>query len=162
MTHGEAVTGPERSVRQVVHRLAGCWRAWGEKHGYFDTAEDAQAFYDEIAYMLLTPDGRAQQPAVVQHGAELGLRHHRPQPGALLMSIPGQASLTKSEDAYTHPQPHACFIQSVRTIWSTTAGSWTCGCARRGCSSTARARARISPSCAARASRSPAAASAAG
>jgi ribonucleoside-diphosphate reductase alpha chain len=43
---GNPKTGPERSVRQVVHRLAGCWRFWGEKYGYFDTAEDAQVFYD--------------------------------------------------------------------------------------------------------------------
>ena len=49
---GRPVTGPERSVRQVVHRLAGCWRHWGEKHNYFDTADDAQAFYDELVYML--------------------------------------------------------------------------------------------------------------
>ncbi|MFN5875244.1 MAG: vitamin B12-dependent ribonucleotide reductase, partial [Ignavibacteria bacterium] len=50
---GAPLTGAENSVRQVVHRLAGCWRWWGEKYGYFDTAEDAQAFYDEIAFMLL-------------------------------------------------------------------------------------------------------------
>src|SRR5882672_2006771 len=36
--------GPEKSARQVIHRLAGCWRFWGEKHGYFDSAADAQAF----------------------------------------------------------------------------------------------------------------------
>ena len=50
-----ATSSPARKSRakQVIHRLAGCWRHWGEKHGYFDTAEDAQAFYDELAYMLL-------------------------------------------------------------------------------------------------------------
>src|SRR5881394_34953 len=47
------VTSPEKSAKQVINRLAGCWRYWGEKHGYFDTAEDAQAFYDELAYMLV-------------------------------------------------------------------------------------------------------------
>ena len=50
---GKAKLGPEKSVKQVVHRLAGCWRHWGEKYGYFDGAEDAQAFYDELAHMLL-------------------------------------------------------------------------------------------------------------
>jgi ribonucleoside-diphosphate reductase alpha chain len=30
---GEAETGPETSARQVIHRLAGCWRHWGETHG---------------------------------------------------------------------------------------------------------------------------------
>src|ERR1700727_2731867 len=42
---GTPVPVPERSARQVIHRLAGCWRHWGETHNYFDTAEDAQAFY---------------------------------------------------------------------------------------------------------------------
>src|SRR5437868_665428 len=43
-SNGNVVTGPEKSARQVIHRLAGCWRYWGEKHGYFDTPDDAQAF----------------------------------------------------------------------------------------------------------------------
>ncbi|RPI67418.1 MAG: vitamin B12-dependent ribonucleotide reductase, partial [Ignavibacteriae bacterium] len=51
--NGTQVTGPERSVRQVVHRLAGCWRWWGEKYGYFETSSDAEAFYDEVSFMLL-------------------------------------------------------------------------------------------------------------
>ncbi len=46
-------SGGENSIRQVVDRLAGCWRHWGEELGYFDSAADAQAFYDEVAYMLL-------------------------------------------------------------------------------------------------------------
>src|SRR5688572_21526860 len=46
-------TGAENSARQVVDRLAGCWRHWGETLGYFDKPADAQAFYDEIVYMLL-------------------------------------------------------------------------------------------------------------
>src|SRR3569833_991208 len=46
-------TGPEKSARQVIHRLAGCWRHWGESHGYFDSGEDAQAFYDELCHMML-------------------------------------------------------------------------------------------------------------
>ncbi|MEM9754085.1 MAG: vitamin B12-dependent ribonucleotide reductase, partial [Planctomycetota bacterium] len=48
----EVTTGPEKSAKQVIHRLAGCWRHWGETHGYFDTPDDAQAFYDELAYMM--------------------------------------------------------------------------------------------------------------
>src|ERR1043166_5477474 len=51
--NGNIVTGPEKSAKQVIHRLAGCWRYWGEKYGYFDTPDDEQAFYDEIVYMLL-------------------------------------------------------------------------------------------------------------
>src|SRR5437763_14575948 len=47
--------GPEKSARQVIHRLAGCWRHWGAAHNYFDTPDDAQAFCDELSYMLLHP-----------------------------------------------------------------------------------------------------------
>src|SRR5437016_2371323 len=51
--NGQQTLGPERSVKQVAHRLAGCWTHWGKEHNYFDTDEDAQAFYDETAYMLM-------------------------------------------------------------------------------------------------------------
>ena len=59
---GKPVLGPERSVKQVVHRLAGCWRHWGEKFGYFASAKDAQAFYDEIAWMLLNQVAAPNSP----------------------------------------------------------------------------------------------------
>ncbi len=49
---GNQVYGGEDDARQVFHRLAGCWRHWGERYGYFDGAEDAQAFHDELCYML--------------------------------------------------------------------------------------------------------------
>ncbi|MEE9311459.1 MAG: hypothetical protein V3V10_03495, partial [Planctomycetota bacterium] len=50
---GNVILGPERSARQVVNRLAGCWRHWGEQYGYFRTSEDAQAYYDEMVFMLI-------------------------------------------------------------------------------------------------------------
>ncbi|MCH8128541.1 MAG: RIP metalloprotease RseP [Acidobacteria bacterium] len=50
---GNPVVGPETSARQVINRLATTWRWWGEQHGYFAGADDAKAFEDEIAYMLL-------------------------------------------------------------------------------------------------------------
>ena len=110
--NGEPVLGPERSVRQVVHRLAGCWRWWGEQYGYFDTAEDAQAFYDEVAYMLLNQMAAPNSPQWFNTGLNWaygitgnGQGHHYVDPET--------QKLTRSKDAYTHPQPHACFIQSV-------------------------------------------------
>src|SRR3954454_17684966 len=50
---GQQKRGPEKSVKQVVHRLAGCWAKWGKDYGYFNADEDAQAFYDELAHMLI-------------------------------------------------------------------------------------------------------------
>src|SRR5262244_3201412 len=40
--------GGESDARQVFDRMAGTWTYWGWKGGYFDTEEDASAFYDEI------------------------------------------------------------------------------------------------------------------
>ena len=42
----------EQSSKQVFDRLAGTWTYWGWKGGYFDSENDAQAFFDELRYML--------------------------------------------------------------------------------------------------------------
>ena len=96
----------------MFDRLAGAWAYWGWKGGYFDCEDDARAYYDEMRFMLATPDGRAQFAAMVQHRPALGLRHRWSGPGSLLRRLAdGRADASKS--AYEHPQPHACFIQSV-------------------------------------------------
>ncbi|MBU3677998.1 MAG: vitamin B12-dependent ribonucleotide reductase [Candidatus Kapabacteria bacterium] len=109
---GTPKTGAETSVRQVVHRLAGCWRWWGEKYGYFDTVEDAQAFYDEIAYMLLKQMAAPNSPQWFNTGLNFAYGITGSAQGHLYVD-PDTKTLTRSADAYTHPQPHACFIQSV-------------------------------------------------
>ncbi|MCE9590740.1 MAG: adenosylcobalamin-dependent ribonucleoside-diphosphate reductase [Planctomycetes bacterium] len=109
---GEVVTGPEKSARQVIHRLAGCWRHWGETHGYFDTAEDAQAFYDELSYMLLTQMCAPNSPQWFNTGLNFAYGITGPAQGHWIVdAATGEVKL--ADDAYTHPQPHACFIQSV-------------------------------------------------
>ena len=45
----DGTLGGETSVKQVAHRLADCWRQWGEKYVYFASTEDAQIFYEELA-----------------------------------------------------------------------------------------------------------------
>jgi len=110
---GSPILGPERSVRQVVHRLAGCWRHWGEKHGYFSSAKDAQAFYDEISWMLLHQVAAPNSPQWFNTGLAWSYSLSGPAQGHWIAdSATGATSL--ASDAYTHPQPHACFIQSVR------------------------------------------------
>ena len=109
---GKIVTGPEKSARQVVHRLAGCWRHWGETHNYFDTAEDAQAFYDELAYMLLKQMCAPNSPQWFNTGLNWAYGITGPAQGHYYCD-PKSGELQTSQDAYTHPQPHACFIQSV-------------------------------------------------
>ena len=109
---GKPLTGPERSVRQVVGRLAGCWRHWGETHGYFDTPEDAQAFHDELAYMLLHQMVAPNSPQWFNTGLHFAYGITGPSQGHYYVD-PKSAKMVRASDAYTHPQPHACFIQSV-------------------------------------------------
>ena len=45
--------GRETSAKQVAHRMANCWKVWGERYGYFASANDAQVFYDELVYSIL-------------------------------------------------------------------------------------------------------------
>ncbi|MBC8124749.1 MAG: vitamin B12-dependent ribonucleotide reductase [Candidatus Kapabacteria bacterium] len=109
---GNDEMGAETSVRQVVHRMAGCWRWWGEKYGYFDTAEDAEAFYDEMAYMLLKQMAAPNSPQWFNTGLNFAYGITGSAQGHYYVD-PDSKKLTRSVDAYTHPQPHACFIQSV-------------------------------------------------
>ncbi|WP_445148527.1 vitamin B12-dependent ribonucleotide reductase [Baekduia sp. Peel2402] len=43
----------ERSVKQMIGRVSGTIADWGRQRGYFATAEDGDAFQDELTYILL-------------------------------------------------------------------------------------------------------------
>ena len=109
---GNVVTGPERSVKQVVRRLAGCWRYWGESHNYFATTQDAQAFEDELSYMLVRQMAAPNSPQWFNTGLNTAYGITGPAQGHYYCD-PVTGEVKRSTDAYTHPQPHACFIQSV-------------------------------------------------
>ncbi len=109
---GKVVLGPERSAKQVIHRLAGCWRHWGETHGYFDSAADAQAFYDELVYMLVHQVAAPNSPQWFNTGLNWAYGISGPAQGHFIAD-PETGRVSLAEDAYSHPQPHACFIQSV-------------------------------------------------
>jgi ribonucleoside-diphosphate reductase alpha chain len=109
---GNPVLGGEWSAKQVVGRLAETWRYWGERYGYFETADDAQAFEDEMKYLLVTQRAAPNSP----QWFNTGLAHAYGIKGtAQGHSYVDEATgkVKKSEDAYTRPQPHACFIQSI-------------------------------------------------
>ncbi|MDX2117096.1 MAG: adenosylcobalamin-dependent ribonucleoside-diphosphate reductase [Planctomycetota bacterium] len=108
----DGTTGPEKSARQVIHRLAGCWRYWGEKHKYFDTEADAQAFYDELAYMMTHQICAPNSPQWFNTGLNFAYGITGPAQGHFVVE-PKTGEVELASDAYTHPQPHACFIQSV-------------------------------------------------
>ena len=102
----------ESDARQVIHRLAGCWTHWGEKHGYFDTAEDAQAFYDELCLHAAAPDAAPNSPQWFNTGLHFAYGITGPAQGHYYCD-PRERRDGQSEGRLSHPQPHACFIQSV-------------------------------------------------
>ena len=102
----------ETDSRQVFNRLAGCWTYWGWKYGYFNTENDALAFYNEHCYMLAQQMAAPNSPQWFNTGLNWAYGISGPAQGHYY--VDGKTGeLAKSEDAYTHPQPHACFIQSV-------------------------------------------------
>lgn len=110
--NGKVIVGSEKSIKQVIGRIAGCWRWWGENYKYFASKEDAQAFEDEIKFMLINQYAAPNSPQWFNTGLNFAYKITGPAQGHWYAD-PKSGKLKQSEDAYTHPQPHACFIQSV-------------------------------------------------
>ncbi|WP_170427570.1 vitamin B12-dependent ribonucleotide reductase [Ruegeria arenilitoris] len=102
----------ETSSKQVFDRLAGAWAYWGWKGGYFSTEEDARAYFDEMRYMLATQRAAPNSPQWFNTGLHWAYGIDGPAQGHHYVDYK-TGKLTKSKSAYEHPQPHACFIQSV-------------------------------------------------
>src|SRR5689334_6626475 len=108
---GSDTTG-EHSAKQVFDRLAGTWTYWGWKGGYFDSEKDARAFFDELVFMLATQKAAPNSPQWFNTGLHWAYGIDGPSQGHFYVDhVTGR--LTKSATSYEHPQPHACFIQSV-------------------------------------------------
>ncbi|MGA7428439.1 MAG: vitamin B12-dependent ribonucleotide reductase, partial [Rhodoplanes sp.] len=108
----ERTTG-EHSARQVFDRLAGTWTYWGWKGGYFDSEADAQAFFDELRYMLAMQMVAPNSPQWFNTGLHWAYGIDGPSQGHFYVDFKS-GKLIKSKTAYEHPQPHACFIQGIK------------------------------------------------
>jgi ribonucleoside-diphosphate reductase alpha chain len=104
--------GRETSVKQVAHRMANCWKVWGERYGYFASFDDAQVFYEELVYSILNQACVPNSPQWFNTGLyeSYGIKG-KPQGHYYVDAVDGE--LKKSTSAYERPQPHACFILSV-------------------------------------------------
>ncbi|MFM2367225.1 MAG: hypothetical protein RIR95_1833, partial [Pseudomonadota bacterium] len=103
----------ETSAKQVFDRLAGAWTYWGWKGGYFTAEADAKAYYDEMRFMLARQMAAPNSPQWFNTGLHWAYGIDGPSQGHYYVDHM-TGVLTKSASAYEHPQPHACFIQSVR------------------------------------------------
>ncbi|MCP9460440.1 MAG: hypothetical protein NNA24_00150 [Nitrospira sp.] len=121
---GKPVLGGERDARQVFHRLAGCWTHWGKTHGYFNTKEDAAAFYDEVCYMLARQMAAPNSPQWFNTGLHFAYGLSGPAQGHYYVD-PKTKHLTKAANAFEHPQPHAC--QPYHALISTPQGPMPIG-----------------------------------
>ena len=108
----DGTLGRETSVKQVAHRMANCWKAWGVRYGYFTTERDATVFYEELVYSILNQACVPNSPQWFNTGLyeSYGITG-KPQGHYYVDQHDGL--LKKSTSAYERPQPHACFILSV-------------------------------------------------
>src|SRR6202022_1655755 len=105
-------TAGEHSAKQVFERLAGTWTYWGWKGAYFDSESDARAFFHELVYMLAMQMAAPNSPQWFNTGLFWAYGIDGPSQGHFYVDYK-TGKLTRSKTAYEHPQPHACFIQSI-------------------------------------------------
>ena len=110
---GEPVLGAEWSARQTISRLAKTWRTWGQDNDYFASPNDAQAFEDELAYMLVHQIASPNSPQWFNTGLSQAYGLTGPAQGFWFVD-PDTEEAVLSDDAYSRPSPHACFIMSVK------------------------------------------------
>ncbi len=108
----DGTTGSENSIKQVAHRMAHCWKQWGEQYGYFASAEDANRFYDELVYMIIGQHAAPNSPQWFNTGLHSSYGITGKPQGHYFVN-PTTGKLERSTSAYERPQPHACFILSV-------------------------------------------------
>ena len=111
LPEGERIVG-ETSARQVFDRLAGAWTYWGWKGGHFSSEADARAYYDEMRYMLAAQMAAPNSPQWFNTGLHWAYGIDGPGQGHFYVDF-ATGEMVRSTSAYEHPQPHACFIQSV-------------------------------------------------
>jgi len=102
----------ERSVRQLVYRIAHSIREAGEKFGgYFADEAAADTFEAELSHLLIHQKAAFNSPVWFNCG--LYQRYGIEGSGGNYAWDPEQDVIFKTDTAYEHPQCSACFIQAV-------------------------------------------------
>ena len=97
----------ERSVAQLVHRVADTIADWGNADGYFRTDEDAENFRADLAHLLLTQKACFNSPVWFN----VGVKEAR---GYGWYYDAAADAVKKLTADVQKPQCSACFINSVR------------------------------------------------
>ncbi len=111
--YGDVETGQrENSVKQLVHRVCKAIADRGRKDGYFATDEDAEVFYNELAWLCVNQYGAFNSPVWFNVGlldvyGVAGSKHNFRWDAQRKEAI-------ACENSYDYPQASACFIQSVK------------------------------------------------
>jgi len=111
LPEGERMSG-ESSARQVFDRLAGAWTYWGWKGGYFTAESDARSYFDEMRRMLACQKAAPNSPQWFNTGLHWAYGIDGPSQGHHYVDYKS-GKMVRASSSYEHPQPHACFIQSV-------------------------------------------------
>lgn len=108
--HGASVQ--EKSLRQLVSRVARTIADWGLRDGYFASPADADIFYSELAFICANQYAAFNSPVWFNVGLHqaYGLTSAN---RACYFWNPASARVERTNDSYEHPQSSACFIQSV-------------------------------------------------
>ncbi|HMO51940.1 MAG TPA: vitamin B12-dependent ribonucleotide reductase [Kiritimatiellia bacterium] len=103
----------EYSVRQLIHRVSRTIANWGIKDGYFKTADDAEAFYNELTWLCLHQYGAFNSPVWFNCGLyhEYGIGKESGTGNFYWDAL--TATVKQASTQYEYPQCSACFIQSV-------------------------------------------------
>ncbi|MDB4942880.1 MAG: hypothetical protein JWP97_2414 [Labilithrix sp.] len=116
--HGDAKQG-ERSVRQVVYRIAHTIREAGERFGnYFASKADAEAFEHELSFLMVHQVGAFNSPVWFNCGlfAQYGITGSGGNwawDGTQRTPAGAPSPMVETKNAYERPQCSACFIQSA-------------------------------------------------
>ncbi|MFW6067530.1 MAG: vitamin B12-dependent ribonucleotide reductase [Myxococcota bacterium] len=110
--HGDPARG-ERSVRQLVYRVAHTIREAGEQFGgYFASAEDADTFEAELSHLLLHQKAAFNSPVWFNCG--LWHRYGIEGSGGNYAWDARTDDIIETRNAYERPQCSACFIQAAQ------------------------------------------------
>ena len=101
----------ERSVKQVIHRVARTIADWAMQDGYFATSQDGENFYRELAWLCLHQHAAFNSPVWFN----VGLYHQYGVKGSVgnYNYDPKLRQVHRPSTPYEYPQASACFIQSV-------------------------------------------------